>query len=251
VIASPLLAGQAHAEAVVVTGSSPLWYATRATGLVAMVLLTISMALGLLSSVGYQRPELPRFVTVGLHRNASLLALAFTAAHVVTTVVDSYVHIPVQDAFIPFISSYRPLWLGLGAIASDLLLALTITSLLRSRMGYRTWRAVHWTSYACWPVALLHGLGTGSDTPVRWVLLLTLVCVAVVVVLVAWRLRVGWPGHAAFRVAGAVALLLALAAGGAWLTAGPLRPGWAQRSGTPTSVLHHAAVTLHAPGARG
>ena len=146
---------------------APLWYTTRATGLVAMVLLTISMAFGLLSSVGYQRPGLPRFVTVGLHRNASLLALAFTAAHVITTVVDSFVHIPVQDAFIPFISSYRPLWLGLGTVASDLILALTVTSLLRSRMGYRTWRAVHWTAYACWPVALLHGLGTGTDTPVQ------------------------------------------------------------------------------------
>jgi sulfoxide reductase heme-binding subunit YedZ len=189
-------------------------------------------------------------VTVGLHRNASLLALAFTAAHVITTVVDSYVNIPVQDAFIPFISSYRPLWVGLGTVASDLLLALTVTSLLRSRMGLRTWRAVHWTAYACWPVALLHGLGTGSDTPVGWVLLLTLVCVAVVAALVAWRLAVGWPAHAAFRVAGAVALLIALAAGGAWLTAGPLRPGWAQRSGTPSSVLHHAASPVRVPGAR-
>ena len=250
VIASPLLAGAAHAEAVVVTGSSPLWYTTRATGLVAMVLLTISMALGLLSSVGYQRPDLPRFVTVGLHRNASLLALAFTAAHVLTTVVDSYVNIPVQDAFIPFISSYRPLWLGLGAVASDLLLALTITSLLRTRMRYRTWRAVHWVAYACWPIALLHGLGTGTDTPVRWVLLLTLVCVAVVAALVAWRLALGWPGHAAFRVAGVLALLVALVAGGAWLTTGPLRPGWAQRSGTPTSVLHHTVAVPHAPQGR-
>ncbi|MGH3397727.1 MAG: ferric reductase-like transmembrane domain-containing protein, partial [Streptosporangiaceae bacterium] len=244
------LLGAGHAEAVVVTGSSPLWYTTRATGLVAMVLLTISMAFGLLSSVGYQRPALPRFVTVGLHRNASLLALAFTAAHVITTVVDSYVNIPIQDAFIPFISSYRPLWVGLGTVASDLLLALTVTSLLRSRMGFRTWRAVHWTSYACWPVALLHGLGTGSDTPVSWVLLLTLVCVAVVAALVAWRLAVGWPAHAAFRVAGAVALLIALAAGGAWLTAGPLRPGWAQRSGTPSSVLHHAASPVRVLGGR-
>ncbi|MGH3407806.1 MAG: ferric reductase-like transmembrane domain-containing protein, partial [Streptosporangiaceae bacterium] len=244
------LLGAGHAEAVVVTGSSPLWYTTRATGLVAMVLLTISMAFGLLSSVGYQRPALPRFVTVGLHRNASLLALAFTAAHVITTVVDSYVNIPIQDAFIPFISSYRPLWVGLGTVASDLLLALTVTSLLRSRMGFRTWRAVHLTAYACWPVALLHGLGTGSDTPVSWVLLLTLVCVAVVAALVAWRLAVGWPAHAAFRVAGAVALLIALAAGGAWLTAGPLRPGWAQRSGTPSSVLHHAASPVRVLGGR-
>jgi predicted ferric reductase len=231
-------------QALVVNSTTPLWYTTRATGLVAMVLLTISMALGLLSSVGYQRPGLPRFVTIGLHRNSSLLALGFTAIHVITTVTDAYVHIPVQDAFIPFISAYRPLWLGLGTVASDLILALTITSLLRSRMSYRTWRAVHWTAYACWPVALLHGLGTGTDTPVRWVLLLTLLCVVVVVALVSWRLAVGWPAYPLLRVAGALALVLALAAGGAWLSAGPLKAGWAKRSGTPPALLHHAAGSL-------
>ncbi|HUZ22898.1 MAG TPA: ferric reductase-like transmembrane domain-containing protein [Streptosporangiaceae bacterium] len=233
-----------RAEAIVVNSSTPLWYVTRATGLVAMLLLTIGMACGLLSAVGYQRPGLPRFVTLGLHRNATLLALAFTAIHVLTTVTDSYAHIPVQDVFIPFISAYRPLWLGLGTVAFDLLLALTITSLLRSRMSYRTWRVVHWTAYACWPVALLHGLGTGSDTPVRWVLLLTLLCVAVVTALAGWRLAVGWPGRPVARVAGAVALVLALLAAGAWLSAGPLKPGWARRAGTPPTLLNHAAGPL-------
>ncbi len=229
-------------QALVVTSSTPLWYTTRATGLVAMVLLTISMACGLLSSVGYQRPGLPRFVTVGLHRNASLLALAFTVAHVLTTVTDGFVNIPVQDAFIPFIGSYRPLWLSLGAVAFDLMLALAATSLLRTRMSYRTWRAVHWTSYACWPVALLHGLGTGTDATVRWVLALTLLCVAAIAALTAWRLAAGWPAHSAARVAGAVALVAALIAGGAWLSAGPLAAGWARRSGTPSSLLKHAAA---------
>jgi predicted ferric reductase len=236
-----------HAEALVVTSASPLWYTTRATGLVAMVLLTISMAAGLLSSAGYQRPGLPRFVTIGLHRNASLLALAFTAVHIVTTVTDSFVSIPVQDAFIPFISGYRPLWLGLGAIASDLMIALTVTSLARTRMSYRAWRLVHGTSYACWPVALLHGLGTGTDTPVRWVLVLTLACVAAVAVLIGWRLAAGWPQHAAARAAGAVALVAALVAGGAWLAGGPLRPGWSRRAGTPPALLGHAAAR---PGPR-
>jgi sulfoxide reductase heme-binding subunit YedZ len=182
-------------QALVVNSSTPLWYTTRATGLVAMVLLTVSMACGLLSSVGYQRPGLPRFVTVGLHRNSSLLAVGFTAVHVLTTVTDGFVHIPIQDAFIPFISTYRPLWLSLGAIASDLMLALAISSLLRSRISYRAWRVLHWTAYACWPVALAHGLGTGTDTDVRWVLALTVACIAVVAVLLAWRVSVAWPRH--------------------------------------------------------
>lgn len=233
------LAAAGPAGPVVVNASTPLWYVTRATGLVAMVLLTVSMALGLLSSVGYQRPGLPRFVTIGLHRNASLLALAFTAVHVITSVADTYAHIGVLDVFIPFVSSYRPLWLGLGAVASDLLIALTVTSLLRGRMSYRSWRAVHWTSYACWPVALVHGLGTGTDTPARWVLLITLACVAVVTALVSWRLAAGWPSYRAARLAGALALVVLLVAGGTWLSAGPLRAGWARRAGTPPALLNH------------
>ena len=231
------MTGTGPAAAIVVTSSTPLWYATRATGLVALVLLTASMALGLLSSVRFERPDWPRFVTLGLHRNLSLLALAFTVVHVLTTVLDSFVSIPLQDAFIPFISIYRPLWVGLGAIAFDLMLALIATSLLRTRMGLRTWRLVHWTAYLCWPVAVLHGLGTGSDTQVRWVLAVTVLCVAVIAGLCAWRLGFGWPSHAAARLAGALALVLALIAGGVWLAAGPLQPGWARRAGTPAYLI--------------
>jgi sulfoxide reductase heme-binding subunit YedZ len=223
--------------AIVVTSSTPLWYLTRATGLVALVLLTLSMAFGLLSSVRYQRPAWPRFVTIGLHRNTSLLALAFTLIHIVTTVTDSFVPIHLQDVVIPFISAYRPLWLGLGAIAFDLMLALTVTSLLRTRMSYRSWRLVHWTSYLCWPVAVLHGLGTGTDTTARWVLGLTAACVALIAVLTAWRLAYGWPSHAPARVAGVLLLVLVLVAGGAWLHAGPLQPGWARRAGTPAPAV--------------
>lgn len=234
-------AAAAHASAIVVNSSTPLWYTTRATGLVALVLLTISMALGVLASVRYERPGLPRFVTSGLHRNTSLLALAFTVAHIVTTLADTFAPVRLQDVVIPFISAYRPFWLGLGAIAFDLMLALAITSLFRSRMSYRWWQAVHMTSYLCWPVAVLHGLGTGSDTPVRWVLLLTLICVAVVTAVTGWRLAYGWPSHRVLRVAGAIAVAATLIAGGAWLVGGPLQPGWARRSGTPPSILRSGA----------
>jgi predicted ferric reductase len=233
--------------AIVITSSTPLWYLTRATGLVALVLLTLSMAFGLLSSVRYQRPAWPRFVTIGLHRNTSLLALAFTGIHIVTTLLDSFVPIHLQDVVIPFISAYRPLWLGLGAIAFDLLLALTVTSLLRARMSYRSWSLVHWGSYLCWPVAVLHGLGTGTDTPVRWVLGLTVACVALIAVLIGWRLAYGWPSHAVARLVGALALVLTLIAGGAWLTAGPLQPGWARRAGTPEHLVGGSAKVSSTP----
>jgi predicted ferric reductase len=250
-LTAALTAGRVPPAAIVVTSSTPLWYITRATGLVAMVLLTLSMASGLLSSVRYQRPAWPRFVTIGLHRNTTLLALAFTVLHVITTAADSFVSIPLQDAVIPFISSYRPLWLGLGAVAFDLMLALTITSLLRTRMSYRSWRLVHWTAYLCWPVAVLHGLGTGSDTSVRWVLGLTVACVALIAALTAWRLAYGWPANAGARLVGALALVLALIAGGAWLAAGPLQPGWARRAGTPAHLTTGSATPRPAATAKG
>jgi Ferric reductase like transmembrane component len=235
--ATPQLGGQL---ALVVTSSTPLWYITRATGVVALVLLTAGMALGLLTAVRFEGRHWPRFITIGLHRNMSLLALAFTAAHVLTTILDNFVPIDLQDAFVPFISPYRPLWLGFGAIALDLLIALTVTSLLRARLGLRTWRLVHWTAYLCWPFAVLHGLGTGSDTRTRWVLVVTLLCVAAVAGLTGWRLANGWPAHPGVRVAGAIALVAVLIGGGAWLVSGPLRPGWSLHAGLP-ALTHDQA----------
>lgn len=241
--------------AIVVTSSTPLWFATRATGMVALVLLTASMALGLLTSVRFERQRWPRFVTIGLHRSISLLACTFTALHIVTTVLDSFVPIGVADAFVPFIATYRPIWLGLGAIAVDLLIALTVTSLPRARMRHRTWQLVHWTAYLCWPVAVLHGLGTGSDTTTRWVLLLTLACVGAIACLIAWRLAQGWPSQAGLRVAGAITLVVALIATGAWLMAGPLKPDWSRRAGmpapTPTRVAQQRSLVISAGGAPG
>ena len=227
--------------AVVVTSSTPLWYTTRATGLVALVLLTAGMCAGLLTSVRFEAYGWPRFVTLALHRNLSLLALAFTVLHVLTTVLDSFVSIPLADAFIPFIGSYRPFWLGLGAVSFDLMLALVITSLLRARMSLRSWRLVHWSAYACWPVAVVHGLGTGTDTPVSWVLALTVLCILPVVVLTLWRLALSWrqrPGWVATGVAG---ILLTVILGAAWLQAGPLAPHWSTRSGTHTTRPRAAA----------
>ena len=100
-------------------------------------------------------------LTVALHRNISLLAVTFTALHVVTTVTDPYASINVVSAVLPFTSPYRRIWLGLGAVAFDLLLAVLITSLFRVRVGLRAWRLVHWAGYLCWPVALIHAIGTG------------------------------------------------------------------------------------------
>jgi sulfoxide reductase heme-binding subunit YedZ len=165
-----------------------LWYATRATGLVTLVLLTASVLLGLLTAGRFASERWPRFLSQGLHRNISLLVLVFLSLHVGTTVLDTYTSIPLTAAFVPFISSYKTIWLSLGAVASDLLLALVVTSLLRKRIGHRPWRLVHWLAYACWPVAVVHGLGTGTDRNATWVFILTLACGLSVVAVATWRL---------------------------------------------------------------
>jgi predicted ferric reductase len=165
-----------------------LWYATRATGLVTLLLLTASVLLGILTAGRFSTQRWPRFLSQGLHRNLSLLVLVFVALHVATTVIDTYTSIPLAAAVIPFASSYHTAWLSLGAVALDLLLALVATSLLRTRIGHRAWRRVHWLAYACWPVAVAHGLGIGTDRNATWVLALTLACAAAVLAVGTWRL---------------------------------------------------------------
>jgi hypothetical protein len=130
------------------------------------------------------------------------------------------------------------LWLGLGAIALDVLAALLVTSLLRERLGYRAWRAVHWAAYACWPLAVVHGLGTGSDTKLGWVLFINAVCVGTVLAALWWRLARGWSVANAPRRGAAMLLSIALpVAVVAWAATGPLRPGWARRAGTPAALI--------------
>ena len=180
------------------TSSTALWYASRATGVVALVLLTVVVVLGIMVSRRGRLPGLPRFATTSLHRSMSLLAVAFIAIHVVTAIADPYVTIGIAAAVIPFASPYKPLWLGLGAISFDMIVALVATSLARARIGRRTWRAVHWLAYACWPVAVLHGIGSSTDLRTGWLLLLTICCCAVVLAAASWQIgtAIAAPGGA-------------------------------------------------------
>ena len=233
---------------VLALGGSPsaFWYLTRGTGVVALLLLTLVVVLGVSGVTRWRTERLPRFVVAGLHRNLTLLALVFIAAHVVTTVADGYAPVRLRDAFIPFVSGYRPFWVGLGAVAFDLLLALTVTSLLRARVGLRTWRALHWLAYAAWPVALVHSLGSGSDARVGWMRLFGLACTAVVVAAVLRRLATGSPWTAGRAAAAAATLLVPLGVF-IWYEGGPGKPGWASRSGTPSALLAAKVVALPSP----
>ena len=169
--------------------SSPvLWYATRATGLVALVLLSATMVLGILTANRTSSPRWPGFALQDIHRRVSVITLAFLACHILTSVVDTYVHIGWRAIVVPFASSYQRLWVTLGAVGVDLLLAVAVTSWLRHKIRARTWRAVHWLAYLSWPVALSHAFGMGTDMRQRWVIALTVACIAVVVGAGAWRI---------------------------------------------------------------
>jgi sulfoxide reductase heme-binding subunit YedZ len=219
------------------SGPSAYWYLTRGSGLVALLLLTTGVMLGVLTSTRWSAPRWPRFVVSGLHRNVTLLALAFVAAHVVTTIPDGYAPVGLRDAVLPFVSRYRPIWLGLGAVAFDLLLALIVTSLVRARLGLRTWKLVHWLAYASWPVALMHAFGTGSDARAGWFGLLALGSAAAVVLAVLWRVVEARSGPHAVRLSGGVAAIAVPVAIAVWAIGGPLAPGWARHAGTPSRLL--------------
>jgi sulfoxide reductase heme-binding subunit YedZ len=165
-----------------------MWYASRATGVVALLLLTVVVVLGMLVNRQGRLPGLPRFAVTGLHRNLSLLAAAFVALHVLTAVADSYVNIPLTAVVVPLTSPYERLWLGVGAVSLDLMLALIVTSLLRRHLSRRAWRVVHLLSYLSWPVAWVHSFFASGDLQHGALFVLALLCAIAVGVALIWRL---------------------------------------------------------------
>lgn len=218
------------------TGTA-LWYLTRATGILSLVLLSATVVIGVVASIGWTSADWPRFASQLMHRNLSLFCLVLIGIHIVTTVADGFVPIGYLDAFIPFLSPYRPLWVGLGALAFDALLAIAITSGLRSRIGVRAWRGVHYLAYACWPIAVLHGLGTGTDARLSLALLIEVLCIVSVVGAITWRILAARRMPNARRAAAGGATAAVLIGIGGFSLIGPLRPGWSRHAGTSASVL--------------
>ena len=153
----------------------------------ALVLLTVVVVLGITARSGRPLLGLPRFAVATVHRNASLLAVFLLAVHAENLLLDPYAQLRALDLLLPFVGVQRPLWLGLGTLAGDVILVLVGVSLLRRRIGVRIWRTVHWTAYAAWPLALLHGLGTGTDAGQLWLRVTAAACAAAVLASVGWR----------------------------------------------------------------
>lgn len=167
--------------------TAALWYFGRGFGLSALVLFTVVVVLGVVARAGRPLPALPRATVTTVHRTASLAAVAFLALHVLTLELDPYAQLRLTDLVLPFLAHYRPLWQGLGTLALDLGVLLVVSSLLRHRLGLRTWRTVHWCAYACWPLAVAHALGIGTDRHAPWLLATVTGCVLVAGAAVAWR----------------------------------------------------------------
>ena len=221
------------ASAAAASSPSWFWYATRGLGAATLIVLTGTIVLGIVTSTRWIGESTPAFVAADVHRNLSLLGICLLAAHVITTVLDPFAHISVRDVIVPVGAAYRPIWLGLGVAAMWVLVGVVASSLLRDRIGPRAWRLIHWAAYASWPLAVVHGLGTGSDAQAPWLVAVVASCVVAVVFALVFRLRHGGPATRPIRAAAGIACGAILVASAAWAFSGPFQPGWAARAGTP------------------
>ena len=215
---------------------SPLWFLDRSSGEVTLLLLSVALVLGVM------RAGLPSFEPLlieGVHRNVTLLAIAFAAVHLAAAVTDPYAHLSPLDTLVPFVSAYRTVWLGLGVLSGYLFAAVLVSSWPARRFGRVAWQWLHRVAYAGWVAAFVHSMGTGSDAhnPV-FVVLNTIAAVGVLVVFIGVRVAEIQPSHRALKAVVGLVAVLTIVAIAVWAANGPLRPGWARESGTPPGLLH-------------
>jgi methionine sulfoxide reductase heme-binding subunit len=234
-----------------VTWSAVTWESARAGGFAAYVLLSLSVVVGLVLRNRWHSPRWPRLVTNELHGYLSLLALTFLVFHVLAVAVDPFTRFGLAEVLVPFVSHYRPLWMGLGIVALYLLLAVWATTLLRRRIGHRAWRRTHVLAFAVYAAATVHGLGTGSDTRTVWGTAVYVTSVTLVALLAGRRLLVPAGSDAQPRPLLAAGTAAGMIAAAAWATTGPYAAHWGSHAGgrhvRPVQVV--AAPRVRAPAA--
>jgi sulfoxide reductase heme-binding subunit YedZ len=178
--------------------SSPVdWYAARAAGIVAYVLLTAVVLLGLTLATKARLRYWPRFALEDVHRFGGLLIGTFVGLHVLTIAIDSVVHFSVAQLVVPFAASYRPLWTGLGIVAAELLVALAVANRFKSKLPYGFWRRTHYLNFGVWGLATVHSAAVGTDRAEPWLIALLAGCAAAVAIALSFRIgrrRVRVPG---------------------------------------------------------
>jgi DMSO/TMAO reductase YedYZ heme-binding membrane subunit len=216
------------------TWSSVTWDTARAGGFVAYILLTLAVAAGLVLRNRWQTERWPRLVTNELHGYLSLLALLFIAVHVLAVLVDPFTRFGLAEVLVPFASHYRPIWMGLGVVALYLLLAVWVSSRLRTRIGYRLWRSIHLLAYGVYGAATVHGLGTGTDTQSVWAPIVYASSLLLVGALAGRRLLVpaarGDRRRPVLASLGGIAVVLVAV----WAAGNPLAAQWGARAGGST-----------------
>jgi sulfoxide reductase heme-binding subunit YedZ len=190
-----------------VTSSPAIWYAARASGVAAHVVLSIVVCLGLTLGGKAQSRRWPRFSVEDVHRFGGLLVGSLIGVHVLTIAADSFLPFSLTQLLVPFTSSYRPLWTGLGIAAAELLLALAITNHYRKRLPYSFWRKAHYLNFVVWSLASVHGLMSGTDRGAAWLAILYGVSVASVLMLLVWRFGRSAPGFPRIATTGAVTVI--------------------------------------------
>lgn len=193
--------------------SSPLdWYAARAGGVLAYVLLSTVVVFGLGMSGKQTLKRWPRFAIEDVHRFLGILTGTFIVTHIVAIAIDAYLPFSLVSLFVPLLSKYRAVWVALGIVAAELLLALAVANHYRDRgLAYQVWRKTHYLNFVVWTAATLHGLGSGTDRSAVWMLAIYAVAIAAVVGLTVWRvLRLHWRSRWALRLAPPVAACLAV-----------------------------------------
>jgi Ferric reductase like transmembrane component len=164
------------------------WYAARAAGVVAYVLLTAVVLVGVTLAGQLRLKTWPRFAVTDLHRFGSLLVGVFVGLHVLTIALDTYTPFSLTQLAVPFTSSYRPVWVALGIVSAELLLAVAVTNALRERIPYRWWRRAHFATFVIWAGATVHGIGAGTDSSAVWLAAIYVVAVASVFAALVWRI---------------------------------------------------------------
>jgi methionine sulfoxide reductase heme-binding subunit len=218
--------------------SNLLWYVGRGSGVTAYLLLTFSVVLGIALSRRWYSTRLPRMVVDELHRWLTTTFYIFVAVHIVTILIDPFTHFNVIDVTVPFASTYRPIWLSLGIIGTELSIAAGASVWVRKWIGYRAWHVLHLTAYPIFFMSLLHGIGTGTDTKTSWMTALYVGSFVLVAGATLWRL-IEVP---AWRTGVIVTTLVTAAALVVWGLGGPYASGWAKAAGTPDKLLQKAAV---------
>ena len=189
--ANPTLKG-ALSGLFTLTSDQVTWYVTRAAGMIAYLLLWLSTVWGLAIPSKLFGDVLSGDFTFDFHQFISLLSLGFLGLHIVVLTADRYLPFSLAQILVPFLSPYRPLWVGIGILAFYLLLLVTITFYLRKQIGMKAFRYIHYTSLVAYLGAVVHALMSGTDSSLPVVILLYVGTSAVVVFLTVYWLVRAW-----------------------------------------------------------